>query len=95
MRGESQFVNTDCYSYFSRYGEVLIAPNDEYPSKWDLWIDDQLICPAYYSSADEAAHYASRRDFGDEELNRKFVGLRVPDDLRQWRATKLRRAIIS
>ena len=70
-------------------GEVLIARNEERPSRWDLWISGKLVCPAHYQSPDDAAFFASRSDFGDEELNEKYKRLRVPDDLRRWRVGKL------
>jgi len=82
-------MESDCYSWRSNMGEVLIARNEERPSRWDLWISGKRVCPAYYKSPDDAAFFASRSDFGDEELNEKYEQLRVPNDLQQWRVCKL------
>ena len=85
-------MESDAFFFDSNLGEVLIARNDERPGLWDLSIDDKLISPAYYTCPDRAAFCASRRDFGDEELNERCKRLRVPDDLRLWRPCKLSRA---
>lgn len=86
-----------CESYFltSNKGEVIICPNEERASLWDLWIDGQLIRPAFYSSPEEAALRAHERDFGDEELNKVYVGLRVSSDLSQWKQGRRSKSKIS
>jgi hypothetical protein len=83
-------MERDCYFYSSRLGEVVICRNEERPSLWDLWIGEKLICPQHYNCPEEAALRASERDFGDEELNKTYVGLRVPENLDEW---KLRESI--
>ena len=76
-------MNQDCYVYASNKGEATISRNEEYPSKWDLRIEEKLIYPCY-SSPEEAAYKASRHDFGDEELEQLYIGLRVPGELERW-----------
>ena len=75
----------DSYSFHSNKGEVVIARNEEHPSRWDLCIDGKLIRPEFYRCPDEAALRAHQRDFGDEELNGIYVGLRVPSELSRWK----------
>ncbi|HEX5399439.1 MAG TPA: hypothetical protein VFY06_10370 [Verrucomicrobiae bacterium] len=74
----------DRYLFRSNKGEVVVCPNEERPYLWDLRIDGKLICAAYYRSPEEAALRAYERDLGDEELNKIYVGLRVPSDICQW-----------
>jgi hypothetical protein len=81
-------MNHECYVYASNKGEVTISRNEENPSRWDLHIDGKLAVPGY-QNAEEAAYFASRRDFGDEELERIYIGLRVPAELDQWAIRKL------
>jgi hypothetical protein len=78
-------MSYDCYLFHSRFfGEVTISRNEEHPSWWELRIDGKLIRPNY-QTADEAAYLASRRDFGDEELERKYARLYVPGELDMWK----------
>jgi hypothetical protein len=79
-----ELMNHDSYSFQSNKGDVTICHNDERPSHWDLRIAGKLVRPNY-SSAEEAAFLASRRDFGDEELERVYIGLRVPAGLDRWK----------
>lgn len=78
-------MKNNYYSYPSRIGDVVVCRNKERPSRWDLLVGGKLICPEYYTDPHQAAFFASRRDFGDEELNKQYVGLRVPSDLARWR----------
>lgn len=71
-------MESDCYSCKSNMGEVLIARNEERPARWDLWISGKLVGPAHYKSPDDAAFFASRGDFGDEEFNEKNNGFVFP-----------------
>ena len=72
------------YLFRSNKGEVVVCPNEQRPYLWDLWIDDELICPAQYSSPEEAVLRAYERDFGDEGLNKIYAGLQVSSDICQW-----------
>lgn len=67
---------------------VVISQNEQHPFLWDLSIGGKLICPLFYHSPEEAALRASQRDFGDEELNDMYVGIRVPDDLSLWKHSR-------
>jgi hypothetical protein len=80
----------DCeYSCLSNMGEVIIKPNDEAPMWWDLYVDGRLLCAAQFDSPERAALSASKRDFGHQDLNSKYIGLRVSSDLGRWRKTVL------
>ena len=73
------------YTHRSNKGVVTIRQNAETRGLWDLLIADVLVCAGRYRDPRQAAIDTSRRDFGDETLNKKFVGLRgVPDDLDRW-----------
>ena len=76
-------MNCKCYLFRSFKGDVTITENEEHRSLWDLRIGGKLIRPKY-KSPEEAADFASRRDFGDEELEQIYVGLRVPGELDRW-----------
>jgi hypothetical protein len=88
-------MQPDCYLCPSNKGDVVICRNEEHQSRWDLRIDGQLICPGYYTSPEQAALQAHKRDFGDKELNEMYVGLRVPDDLGKWEQRKLSKKELS
>jgi hypothetical protein len=62
---------------------VTISLNEERPGNWNLRIGGKLIYP-HYKSPEEAAFKASRRDFGDEQLEQDYIGLRVPPNLTEW-----------
>lgn len=65
---------------------VIIAPNEERPSRFDIIIDSRLILPARFEYVHAAMEHVHRRDFGDEDLETQYVGLRVPADMSAWRA---------
>lgn len=77
-------MDNECYTYPSNKGKVVICRNTERPALWDLWINGKLLRAAYYDSAEEAARRTYERDFGDEELNKLYLGLRVLPDLHHW-----------
>src|SRR5262245_24909419 len=74
----------ECYCFQTSKGLLAISPSRLRPWLWDLRLDGKLIRPDY-EDPHAAAHYASRSDFGDEELDRLLIGLQVPDDLERWR----------
>jgi len=63
---------------------VIVAPNEERPSRFDIIIDSRLILAARFESVHAAIEHMHRRDFGNEKLETQYVGLRVPADVSAW-----------
>jgi hypothetical protein len=83
------FVQHEQYSCRTiKWGEVVIRRNSQEPEMWDLLIGGKLVRRAYYRSAEDAAFFASRADFGDAYLNRFYTGFHVSADLENfWKHT--------
>ncbi len=81
-------MNEHCYLFVSKKGEVTIAPNEDWPSRWVLRVNGKAV-RLDYRDPEEASYFASRRDFGDEELEQIYIGLRVPAELDKWTLCKL------
>ena len=86
-------MDSEHYLYTSNKGEVVICRNAEEPNWWDLLIGGKLVRPAFYSSPEQAAECANKRELADEGLNKLYVGLRVPSDLQQWKHFRGRRTL--
>jgi hypothetical protein len=63
---------------------VIVAPNAKHPSRFDVLINGQLVLPARFESPIAAMDHLHRRDLGDQELESRFIGLRVPADPKAW-----------
>ena len=79
-----QLVRPESYTFPSAKGKVVIRRNQFEPAKWDLLIGAALVRKAYYSEPQAAAADASRHDFGDESLNRRYARLYIPADLENF-----------
>lgn len=78
-------MDNEHYTYTSNKGEAVICRNEERLFWWDFWTAGQLVRPAFYTSPEQAAECANKHNFGDEELNKFYVGLRVPSELHLWK----------
>ena len=77
-----------CFCFKTRKGTLKIVESIARPSRWDLYLGDELIRPDY-QSIQEAASFANRSDFGDELLDQLLKHVAVPDDLTRWQKCKL------
>lgn len=50
---------------------------------WAVYLDDVLVCDGF-STPDDAAFHANRKDFDTEEAIRLFRRVWVPPELTQW-----------
>src|SRR5947207_1378816 len=63
---------------------VRIGRSSRNLALWAIWLDGRLVCDTF-SSPEEAAERANRRDFSDEDAVELFRGVSVPYDLTRWR----------
>ena len=70
------------YWFVFKTDVLRLAPSRKYPGEWTLSLNDQPL-PDRYSSAEEAAEKANRKDFEDENVIR-LIRFSVPQDLDRW-----------
>ena len=72
-----------CYTYNTWKAHVRIIENKEEPWFWDLFLNESLIKPRWRTAA-EAAFHASRADIGEEQLDRLFKNIHLPENVEEW-----------
>jgi hypothetical protein len=77
-------MNSDSRWYRASKSKVVrISRTDHDAYRWGVWLNERLLCDSY-SSAEEAALAANRKNFDNDDAVRIFSGTYVPSDINMW-----------
>jgi hypothetical protein len=79
-------MQTHSFWWHTPRGNVRINPSARGGSFWEIWLGEKLICDSF-TSPEQAALYASRRDFPSQFAIDLFRGIYVPSDITYWRTS--------
>jgi hypothetical protein len=76
------------------YKSYRISRTSYDASRWGLWFNGQLLCDSY-SSVEEAALAANKKDFDSDDVVRICSGNYVPSDINMWQTSAPRVPVIA